>query len=161
MNEPPINEAIKENKHKKTRKLKQKLKLVEKSPNLKINFEDINMQELVIKTNTYNEAFIDLLGELADLMQAQGEVFRAKAYQKAQEAIMTYEGDITNAEQLKGLRGIGETILSKLNEYIETGMISALEKQRKNPVQIFLAKPWYPLRTREMLGGVQVCHLFH
>ena len=136
MNEPPINEAIKENKHKKTKKLKQKLKLVEKSPNLKINVEDINMQEPVIKTKTYNEVFIDLLGELADLMQAQGEVFRAKAYQKAQEAIMTYEGDITNAEQLKNLRGIGETILSKLNEYIETGMISALEKQRKNPINI-------------------------
>ena len=136
MSEPPMNEPIKENKHKKTKKLKQKLKLVEKSPNLKINFEDINMQELVIKSKTYNEVFIDLLGELAEVMQAQGEVFRAKAYQKAQEAIMTYEGDITNAEQLKGLRGIGETILSKLNEYIETGMISALEKQRKNPINI-------------------------
>ena len=139
MNEPPMNEPIKENKHKTKKlkqKLKQKLKLVEKSPNLKINVEDINMEEPVIKVKTYNEVFIDLLGELADLMQAQGEVFRAKAYQKAQEAIMTYEGDITNIDQLKKLRGIGETILSKLNEYIETGMISALEKQRKNPINI-------------------------
>ena len=97
MNEPPMNERTKENKHKKTKKIKQKLKLVEKSPNLKINVEDINMQEPFIKIKTYNEVFIELLGELADLMQAQGEVFRAKAYQKAQEAIMTYEGDITNA----------------------------------------------------------------
>ena len=49
---------------------------------------------------------------------------------------MLYEGDITDPNQLKGMKGIGETILSKLNEYVETGTIKALEKQRKNPINV-------------------------
>ena len=116
------------------KKIREKLKIVDKSPNLKITPEVIlkNMN----KITSYNEAFIDVLGELAALMTGQGEVFRAKAYQKAQEAIMTYEGDISSIDQLKGLRGVGEAVLSKLNEYIETGTIKALEIQRKNPINV-------------------------
>jgi len=82
----------------------------------------------------YNEEFIEILGELKDIMQAQGEVFRAKAYQTAQETIMMYEGDIIDPEQLKGMKGIGETILSKLKEYVATGTLKALEKGRKDPI---------------------------
>lgn len=82
----------------------------------------------------YNEEFIEILGELKDIMQAQGEAFRAKAYQTAQEAIMVYDGDITDPEELKGMKGIGETILSKLKEYVSTGTLKALEKGRKDPI---------------------------
>jgi NAD-dependent DNA ligase len=134
---------------KKTRKLK--LKLIEPEiPSLKISQELIEKEEPMQhpkKTTTptlipepepkqkiYNEEFIEILGELKDIMQAQGETFRAKAYQTAQETIMMYEGDITDPVQLKGMKGIGETILSKLNEYVNTGTLKALEKGRKDPV---------------------------
>lgn len=138
---------------KKTRKLK--LKLIEPEiPSLKISQELIEKEESMSKKQPtpipepiptpsltpepkqkiYNEEFIEILGELKDIMQAQGEVFRAKAYQTAQETIMMYEGDITDPNQLKGMKGIGETILSKLNEYVNTGTLKALEKGRKDPV---------------------------
>ena len=136
---------------KKTRKLK--LKLIEPEiPSLKISQEIIEKEEIMPskvytptpvsepslpsepKQKIYNEEFIEILGELKDIMQAQGEVFRAKAYQTAQETIMMYEGDITDPNQLKGMKGIGETILSKLNEYVNTGTLKALEKGRKDPV---------------------------
>ncbi|MEX0597104.1 MAG: hypothetical protein WD512_11445, partial [Candidatus Paceibacterota bacterium] len=129
------NPSMSKKKHKKSKKIKEILKIVEKSPNLKITSEVLS-ETMADKSNSYNEAFIEALGELSDLMQGQGEFFRAKAYQKAQEAILTYEGDITNVEQLKGLRGIGETILSKLTEYVDTGSIKALEKQRQNPINV-------------------------
>jgi NAD-dependent DNA ligase len=88
------------------------------------------------KQKVYNAEFIDILGEFKDLLQGQGETFRARAYQTAQESIMSYERDITNPDQLKGLKGIGSTILSKLHEYVNTGTIKALEKERKNPINV-------------------------
>ena len=54
-----------------------------------------------------NEEFISILGELNDLMTLQGEPFRARAYGKAQETVMTYNGDIISVEQLKDKSGIG------------------------------------------------------
>jgi DNA ligase (NAD+) len=83
-----------------------------------------------------NETFVDILGELADIMQRQGEPFRAKAYKQAEETIMNFPGDLTNIEQLKGLKGIGKTIESKLDEYIKTGKIKVLERERANPLNV-------------------------
>ena len=101
----------------------------------------------------YNEEFIEILGELKDIMQSQGEIFRAKAYQTAQETIMLYEGVITSPEQLKGMKGIGETILSKLNEYVNTGTLRALEKGRTDPI-IVLTKVYGigPQKAKDLIS---------
>jgi DNA ligase (NAD+) len=91
-----------------------------------------------MSTPTLNECFIEVLGELKDLMQGSGELFRAKAYQTAQESLMMYSGNITSVDQLKGLglKGIGPTILSKLDEYVKTGKIETIERERKNPIHV-------------------------
>ena len=83
-----------------------------------------------------NEKFIAVLGELNDIMMLQGEPFRARAYGKARETIMTLPDDITHPEQLKGQSGIGATILSKLKEFVDTGTLQMLEKERNNPMNI-------------------------
>jgi len=83
-----------------------------------------------------NEKFIAVLGELNDIMMLQGEPFRARAYGKAQETIMTFPGDIIQPEQLTGQSGIGATILSKLKEFVDTGTLQMLEKERNNPMNI-------------------------
>ena len=85
----------------------------------------------------YNESFIDLMDQLSSLMLKQGELFRSRAYQKAQETIMTFPGDILSAEQLKGKPAIGETIFEKLKEFVATGTLKILEKEKNNPVNIF------------------------
>ena len=84
----------------------------------------------------WNESFLKVLEELADIMQRQGEPFKARAYQKAQETIMTYEGDITHLDQIKNLPGIGKTIISKLEEYMQTGTLRILERERTNPLNL-------------------------
>ena len=84
----------------------------------------------------YNEEFIDLMEKLASIMLKQGEPFRARAYQKAQETIMSYQNDITSVDQLKGLPGIGSTIMEKLNEYVQTGTLRVLEREKTNPINI-------------------------
>ena len=50
----------------------------------------------------YNEQLIDLMEKLSNIMLKQGEQFRARAYQKAQETIMTVPNNIISTSQLKG-----------------------------------------------------------
>jgi DNA ligase (NAD+) len=83
-----------------------------------------------------NEKFIELMDKLSDIMLKQGEPFRARAYQKAQETIMAFSGDILNPEQLHGQPGIGSTIMDKLNEYTQTGTLKVIEREKNNPVNI-------------------------
>ena len=89
-----------------------------------------------MSTGRLNEKFIELMEKLADIMLKQGEPFRARAYQKAQETIMAYPSDILSPSDLKGKPGIGETIMDKLNEYVQTGTLKVLEREKNNPVNI-------------------------
>jgi DNA polymerase beta len=82
----------------------------------------------------YNEKFIELMETLSEIMMKQGEPFRARAYQKAQETIMNYPCDIVGVEQLKGQPGIGPTITEKLEEYVNTGTLKVIEREKNNPV---------------------------
>jgi NAD-dependent DNA ligase len=101
--------------------------------NIKIKPEETNKME---KPTRLNEQFIDLMEKLSGIMLKQGEPFRARAYQKAQETIMQYNGDIISPAQLKGKPGIGDTIMEKLNEYVKTGTLRILEREKANPINI-------------------------
>ena len=89
-----------------------------------------------MSTARLNEQFIDIMEKLSSIILKQGEPFRARAYQKAQETIMTYPGDIMSPLDLKGLPAIGSTIMEKLNEYVSTGTLRVLEREKNNPVNI-------------------------
>ena len=92
--------------------------------------------EIMEEKKRYNEEFIELMEKLNNIMLKQGEPFRARAYQKAQETIMNYQDDIIDPNQLKGLPGIGSTIMDKLNEYVQTGTLRVLEREKTNPINI-------------------------
>ena len=103
------------------------------------NEKDLNISEQISKmpvTTRLNEKFIDLMEQLANIMLKQGEPFRARAYQKAQETIMAYPTDILSPDDLKGKPNIGPTIMEKLNEYVQTGTLRVLEREKTNPVNI-------------------------
>ena len=85
-----------------------------------------------------NERFIDMLEKLSKIMLSRGEIHRARAYQKAQQTIMAFPDAITSTDQLKGKPNIGPTIMTKLNEYVETGTLQLLEREKENPVNIFI-----------------------
>ena len=89
-----------------------------------------------MESKRYNEEFIEILSKLSDIMMKQGQAFRSKAYQKAQESIVNYPDDITSVKQLNGMPGIGPTISEKLNEYVETGTLQLIEREKTNPVNI-------------------------
>jgi NAD-dependent DNA ligase/DNA polymerase/3'-5' exonuclease PolX len=89
------------------------------------------------KEQRLNEKFIDMLEKLSKIMLSRGEVHRARAYQKAQETIMAFPDTITDPKQLQGKPGIGSTIMEKMNEFVETGTLKILEREKENPVNIF------------------------
>ena len=107
---------------------------------LKITQEVKKMHENIIQkqlpSGRLNEKLIDIMEQLANIMLKQGEPFRGKAYQKAQETIMSYPDDILSPNDLKGKPGIGTTIMEKLNEYVQTGTLNILEREKTNPVNI-------------------------
>ena len=76
----------------------------------------------------YNQQFVKILEKLESLMMKKGQHFRARAYSKAKESIILFKKPITDVKQLKGQKGIGSTILTKLQEFVDTGTLSVLEK---------------------------------
>jgi len=60
--------------------------------------EDIKTMSKQNVSGRLNEKFIELMEQLADIMLKQGEPFRARAYQKAQETIMAFPSDILSTE---------------------------------------------------------------
>jgi len=125
--------------HNKTRKTRRQAhiylsKKINMTQSFKEEQDNSNKSISNMANHEYNNEFIRILEELSDIMTRQGEPFRARAYSKAADAIMTYPDKITNINQLKDIKGIGSTILNKLQEYVDTGTIKVLERERKNPI---------------------------
>jgi len=85
----------------------------------------------------YNEELVDILEKLYTIMMSQGEIHKARAYKKAEETVVNYLEDITDIKQMQGKPGIGATIMEKFKEYVETGTLKVLEKEKNNPINIF------------------------
>jgi len=120
--------------------LKKKIVLLTKPHNISVKklkeISVLDSKETMPSTSSQkrlNEDFIKVLSELSGLMMRKGEPFRARAYQKAEEAIIRFPDDIYDVKQVKGIPAIGKTILTKFEEFVETGTIAALEKERNDP----------------------------
>jgi NAD-dependent DNA ligase/predicted GIY-YIG superfamily endonuclease len=88
--------------------------------------------------------FMKVLNELSIIMKNKGEVFRSLAYTKAINELKKYMSSenaspINSAHELKSLNlpNIGKTILEKYEEFLKTGTLEAIEKERANPINIF------------------------
>ena len=112
-----------------------------RSKSKSIDKEEEKVKDIDIKVSTkdksMNKELIDIMEELADIMTRQGEPFKARAYKKAAETIMSFPNDITDVKQLLGKPAIGKTIMEKLEEYKKTGTLRVLERERKNPLNLF------------------------
>jgi DNA ligase (NAD+) len=95
--------------------------------------------EPIPESKRLNEDLITVFEKLAAILQKQGEPFKSRAYQKAQETIILLDEDITKdnfVSVLKGKPGIGEAIIKKIQEFAETGTLRLLEREKANPVNI-------------------------
>jgi DNA polymerase/3'-5' exonuclease PolX len=92
------------------------------------------MPEIKIRLN---EKLIDLMSQLSAIMKNKGEIFRARAYEKAEEIIRGFKTDIVNISELKKCKGIGPSIFSKIETYILTDTLDILEEYKNDPTKIF------------------------
>ena len=81
-----------------------------------------------------NAAIVNVLRKLSDL---EKDDFKSKAYWKAAEAVDNIPYTIVDGASLaKGetkVAGIGKSIAKKIDEFLETGIISRLEELKKKP----------------------------
>jgi NAD-dependent DNA ligase len=119
--------GLKEKNEKKPRKPRQtKKKMPEKSP-------DESSPRIVENREPMNEKLVDLMEQLTVLMSKRGDNIRSRVYKRAQETILAYPEPIVQVSQLKGLPGIGSTIMEKVKEYQETGTLELLEREKNKP----------------------------
>ena len=113
---------------------------IKRAPGAKKTQKNMSESKEPPMSNRLNEKFIDLLEKLSKILLKQGEPFRARAYQKAQETIMLITETLTPDNYVQivtGKPGIGPTILEKFKEYVKTGTLAIIEREKNDPVNIF------------------------
>ena len=78
-----------------------------------------------------NEKYIELMDTLGFIMRKRKDAMRARAYANAKETIASYPGVITDPSQLKGMKGIGDTIYQKLVDYTANGTLKVIDENKE------------------------------
>jgi NAD-dependent DNA ligase len=136
-----ILEKIKEKKGKKTRKKEEKIekepkKTVKRVRKIKIIEELPKSPSTKLPKPPYNEKFASLMGELSSLMAKRGDNIRSRVYKRAEETIMSITTDINSINEIKNKPGIGKTIIEKFEEYLKTGTLELIEREKNKPENI-------------------------
>lgn len=80
------------------------------------------------------DTLVHTLEEIALLLELKGEnPFKTRAYRNGAEIVHHYDGDIVAlaaANELKGIKGIGEALQQKLHELASTGVLAFHQKLR-------------------------------
>ncbi|MDO8469234.1 MAG: nucleotidyltransferase domain-containing protein [Candidatus Peribacter sp.] len=105
-----------------------------------------------------------LLRQIAALLEEQGVDFKPTAYRRAAKVLDELKRDVSSFKELKeleGLPGIGESIAKKIQEYLKTKRIAALDKllgmQGGIPPTLMEVEGLGPKRARQlqMALGIQ------
>ena len=113
-------------------------KIEEKLPSPKTSLKTSTVIQPMETHKRLNEEYSELMVKLAALMMKQKEPMRARAYRNAEQTILKYSGDITSHDQLKGMPGIGPTILEKLRQYTISPekTLPVLERGKNDPIVV-------------------------
>lgn len=77
-----------------------------------------------------NATIINAFEALRKLRVEQGEPYRARAYERAINALRNHPTQIQSAEEARMIPGIGESLASKIDELFRTGSVSELQMAR-------------------------------
>ncbi len=81
--------------------------------------------------------FQKILGNLVLISQNNGEIFKSRAYKKAQEQISIYVGELESVEDIQKVPFIGKSIQAKFEEFIKTGKVEQAYIDEASPLLIF------------------------
>ena len=74
---------------------------------------------------------IPILDEFSALMKKKGDIIRSRSYQKASNSLSGLKHPITEVEQFKSVKHIGDAMYKKIVEYLNSGEISSLSRLRE------------------------------
>lgn len=74
---------------------------------------------------------IPILDEFSALMKKKGDIIRSRSYQKASISLSGLKHPITEVEQFKSVKHIGDAMYKKIVEYLNSGEISSLSRLRE------------------------------
>jgi hypothetical protein len=77
------------------------------------------------------DGIIAVFDELKMYEQRDGNGWAAVAYSKVSTALRNFKGTITSGADVKHLAGVGKASVSKIDEYLSSGKVDALEKLRE------------------------------
>lgn len=78
------------------------------------------------------EELIDRFTELMDIHKALGNIHQFQAYKNVVNKLKLFKKDIKTSKNVADLEGFGKGILSKIDEYAESGKIAVLNELRSN-----------------------------
>lgn len=81
-----------------------------------------------------NTDVAEALDQIADILEIQGDQFRPRAYRRAARSIERSPADLVQlmeSNQLTQIPGVGQSIASRIQEFVQTGRIGYLEELRK------------------------------
>ena len=76
-----------------------------------------------------NSRAVEILREIGDLLDLQGEKFKPEAYRRAARSIESLSEDLQKVAgrgELRSIPGVGDAIQEKLQEFLKTGTIEVL-----------------------------------
>ena len=118
--------------------------------------------DLPAKTrNVSNTDIAVIFNEIADILEIEGaNPYRVRAYRNAARTVETYGGDIAGilqgGKELPKLPGIGEDLLGKIHEIVDTGSCKLLGRLHKEVPQAIVN-----LLSIAGLGPKRVRLLYH
>lgn len=77
-----------------------------------------------------NEKIIKVLNDMATFEEFNGRKFPALAYKKAIPTIKALDHELTDANEIKNLPGIGNAIYTKIDQFLRTGSFPRLEEYK-------------------------------
>jgi DNA polymerase/3'-5' exonuclease PolX len=115
--------------------------------------------------NSFNSNIIFIFQQLHDIRIKQDQIFKAKAYEKAITVLRNYPKNIESGEEAKQIRGIGQSLASKIDEIVRTGTLAELnnvipqDEEKNKVIELFekiervgnkTACKWYDLGYRQL-----------
>lgn len=84
-----------------------------------------------------NVQFISTLQKVQHIKSKKGDFMGAKAAQKAIDALILYNKNIENVEELRKIKHIGASTVAKYKELQETGTLKLIEAFKNDPINLF------------------------